>query len=285
MDVRSLVEHAFPSRRQCYTSRDSILYALSVGCSTDPLAAHDLCYTYERDLKTLPTQVCVLGHPGFWYQDPKFKIDWVRLLHGAQTIEMLRPLPAEGEVRAEYRVAGVNDKGPERGAILVLEKTLYNDRTGEVISRIGSTTVMRGDGGCGSFGEDAARPAPMPEGEPDYMVDLVTLPQGALLYRLNGDANPLHADPAVAAAAGFERPILHGLCSMGVAGRGLVHLFCDGDADRLAKMAVRFTSPVFPGETLRVEAWRDGDRIPFRMRVVERDVLVLNGCEAKVRGS
>ncbi|WP_419825769.1 MaoC/PaaZ C-terminal domain-containing protein [Sphingomonas sp.] len=283
MNVELLVEHAFPVQRQNYSIKDSILYALSVGCSTDPLRAEDLRYTYERDLKTLPTQACVLGHPGFWYQDPKFGIDWVRILHGGQSIEMLQPLPPEGEIRAEYRVTGVDDKGPERGAILFLEKTLFNERTGDVISRIGSTTVMRGDGGCGSFGRKPAPAAPMPEGEPGYMTALTTLPQGALLYRLNGDSNPIHADPAVAAAAGFDKPILHGLCSMGVAAKGLVDLFCYGDADRLTSMAVRFTSPVFPGETLRVEAWREEDRIPFRLRAVERDVLVLNACEAKVR--
>ena len=282
MDIRAVVEHALAPQTQLYSPKDTILYALSVGFSADPLSAEDLRFTYEHELRALPTMACVLAHPGFWFRDPRYEIDWVRILHGGQSIEMLRPLPPSGEFRAEYEVVGIDDKGPDRGAVMQQEKRLFDNKSGELIGRIRSTVLLRGDGGCGSFGEKADPATPMPVGEPQFRNDLSTTPNAALLYRLNGDSNPIHADPAAAAAAGFPRPILHGLCTMGVACRGLVQLFCAGEASRLKDMKVRFTKPVFPGETLRLEAWRVDERILFRVRVIERDVIAMDNCEARI---
>ena len=282
MDVQMVREKALSTQTQRYTAKDTILYALSVGFSADPLAADELRYTYEEDLRALPTMACVLAHPGFWFRDPSYGIDWVRILHGGQRIDMLRPLPPSGEVRAAYEVIGVDDKGEGRGAVMQQEKRLYEAGSGELIARVRSTVLLRGDGGCGGFGEKPGPAVVMPEGEPERRDDLFTMPNAALLYRLNGDANPIHADPAAAAAAGFPRPILHGLCTMGIACRGLVQTFCGGDASRLQDMSVRFTKPVFPGETLRLETWRRDGRILFRMRVVERDVIAMDSCEAGI---
>ena len=282
MDLQAVMTNALLPQTQRYTAKDTILYALSVGFSSDPLDADDLRYPYEDDLRALPTMTCVLAHPGFWFRDPRYGIDWVRILHGGQSIEMLRPLPPSGEVRAEFEVISVDDKGEDRGAIMQQEKRLYEVGSDELIGRIRSTILLRGDGGCGSFGEKPAPIVVMPEGEPELRHDLPTAPSAALLYRLNGDTNPIHADPAAAATAGFPRPILHGLCTMGVACRGLVETVCGGDASRLTGMSVRFTKPVFPGETLRLESWRREDTIAFRMRVLERDVIAMNNCEARI---
>ncbi len=285
MDVNAVMTEALPVQTHRYTAKDSMFYALSVGFSADPLSATDLRYSYEQDLITLPTMVCVLAHPGFWFKDPRYAIDWVRILHGGQTIEMLRPLPPEGEVRAEYKVIAIDDKGAERGAVLTQEKLLYDNLSDELVARIRSTVVLRGDGGCGSFGEKPAPAVAVPDDrQPDVMRDLPTFPSQALFYRLNGDSNPIHADPKVAASAGFPKPILHGLCTMGIACRAVVQAFCDGDSSRLRAMNVRFTNPVFPGETLRLEAFVESERILFRLRVIERDVLAMNACEARVIG-
>jgi acyl dehydratase len=269
---------------QDYGAKDSILYALGVGFGLDPNAPGDLHFTYEGRLRAVPTMTCVLAHPGFWFKDPVYKIDWVKILHGGQEIEMLRPLPPAGRVRAEYRILSVDDKGSEKGAILTQEKTLYDlTNGGAVIGKIKSVVMLRGDGGCGSFGEKAGPPLKTPEGTAAVVLDLKMFPQAALLYRLNGDWNPIHADPEIAGTAGFPRPILHGLCTMGVACRGLLVEFCGHDPTRLKRMKVRFTRPVFPEETLRLEAWPEFEgRIVFRLRAVERDLIVMDGCEAIV---
>jgi acyl dehydratase len=285
MDLQALIDNPLPDREQDYDVRDTILYALGLGYGHDPDATDELLYTYEKNLQAVPTMACVLAHPGFWYQNPNYKVDWVKLLHGGQTIEMVRPLPPSGRVKASYKVISVDDKGAEKGAVLTQEKVLSDAVSGELIGRIRSVTVLRGDGGCGSFGDKAPAVLKPPQGDPPVVVDVPTSLQAALLYRLNGDLNPIHADPEIARKAGFPRPILHGLCTMGVACRGLLATLCDDDPMRLARMSVRFTKPVFPGETLRLEAWPGGTNILFRLRAVERDLLVMDSCEATLRAA
>ncbi|HEX7389911.1 MAG TPA: MaoC/PaaZ C-terminal domain-containing protein, partial [Acidiphilium sp.] len=257
-----------------------ILYALSTGLGHDPLDARQLDFVdHHRALRALPWMAVVLGHPGFWLSDPRTGIDAVRVVHGEQGIECFRPLPVEGEIVGRTRITGLVDKGKGRGALLYSEKQVTDAASGERLAITRSTTFLRGDGG---FGGSSASPSPpprpvhsTPETPPDFTVDLPTRPEQALLYRLNGDDNPLHADPAFAARAGFPRPILHGLCTLGVVAHALLRALGDYDTGSFQSLALRFSAPVLPGETIRTEIWRSG---AFRALVPERDtVVVTNG--------
>jgi acyl dehydratase len=253
-----------------------MLYALSVGACTDPLDRGALCLVYEEGLQTLPSMACVLAHPGFWFRQPELGVDWVRLVHGEQRFRLQAPLPPEGEVLGRYRVTGVVDKGPASGALVYFRKTLHG-ADGAELGSTDSTFFLRGDGGCGSYGEPGPELAAVPGTTPDGALEFATPPIAALYYRLNGDYNPLHADPEVARKAGFPRPILHGLCTYGVACQSLVRSVCGGEAGRLRGMAARFTRPVFPGETIRTEWWLGGEGTAhFRCLSVERGELVLD---------
>jgi acyl dehydratase len=222
----------------------------------------------------------VLGYPGFWLKDPKVGADWKKVLHGEQGLVIHKPIPASGTVVGTSRVTGLIDKGADKGALLLSERVVSDRATGDKLATLTSTTFMRGDGGFDrSYGETEP-PHRLPERLPDASIDLATLPQAALIYRLSGDYNPLHADPKVASAAGFKAPILHGLCSFGVAGRALIKACCGGDATRLKSMHLRFSAPLYPGETIRTEIWQDADGISFRARCVERDLVILNNGRA-----
>jgi len=277
MDHDTLMAYRPPDVRQHLTPRDAILYALSVGYGQDPGDTRQLGFVdHHRTLQAVPTLATVLAHPGFWMADPATGIDAVQLVHGEQGIVLHRPLPTEGEIIGRTRITGLIDKGPGRGALLYSEKVLTLADTGEALATLTSTTVLRGDGGFGGPAGPIRPPHPMPDGPPDWTMDLPTRPEQALLYRLNGDDNPLHADPALAARAGYPRPILHGLCTLGVVGYALLARLGGYDPARFQQMHLRFTAPVFPGETIRTEGWHGG---AFRARVVERDVIVINnGC-------
>nr|WP_249158124.1 MaoC/PaaZ C-terminal domain-containing protein [Bradyrhizobium jicamae] len=204
-------------------------------------------------------------------------------MHGEQSFDIHNPIPAEGTVRANYEIAAVADKGAGKGAILHLVKTLDDAATGARLATVRSVLFLRGDGGCGSFGEVPADPAGIPEQAPSQTTDIPTLPQSALIYRLSGDYNPIHADPDAAAKAGFDRPILHGLCTLGVATRAVLATFADGKPARLASLSARFSRPVYPGETIRTEFFPAGNQVRFRSRVIERDVVVLDRGTAVLR--
>ncbi len=278
IDYETLLNYNLPDVRQHVTPRDTILYALSVGFGQDPLDPRQLDFVdHHRALRAVPMAAVVLGHSGLWLTDPATGVDAVQLVHGEQGIVMHRPLPTSGEVIGRTRVTGLVDKGPGRGALLYTEKQLFLASTGERLATATSTTFLRGDGGFGGPSGPVQPPHPMPDGPPDWTMDLPTRPEQALLYRLNGDDNPLHADPAFAARAGFPRPILHGLCTLGVIGHALLATLGGYDPVRFQEMHLRFTAPVFPGETIRTEGWHDGS---FRARAVERDVVVVNNGRA-----
>jgi acyl dehydratase len=265
---------AIPEVRQRLTKRDAILYALSVGVGQDPLDRRQLDFVdHKRLLRALPSMAVVLGHPGFWLGNPATGVDAVRLVHGEQGIELFAELPVEGEVIGATRVTGLVDKGVGKGVLLYSEKELRNAASGQLIARTRSTTFLRGDGGFGGPDGPIRAPHAMPDTAPDIVLDLPTRPEQALLYRLNGDDNPLHSDPDVAAKAGFPRPILHGLCTLGIVMHALLRGLADYRAERVQALDLRFSSPVFPGETIRTEMWRGG---AFRARVVERDLIVIN---------
>jgi acyl dehydratase len=203
-------------------------------------------------------------------------IDMTKQVHGEQRIRIHRPLPAAATVVARTRVTDLFDKGPGKGLVLVFETELTDKATGARLATNVATSFARGEGGIGGPNGSPPPPHPVPSRAPDTVFEQKTLPQQALLYRLCGDRNLLHADPAYAARGGFERPILHGLCTFGHAAAAVVRKCADYDADRVGELAVRFTRPVLPGETLRTEMWRDGAVVSFRSRVLERDAVVLD---------
>jgi acyl dehydratase len=277
------MSYEIPEVRQILTPRDVVFYALSVGFGQDPLDLRQLDFVDEdRPLRAVPTQSVVLAHPGFWLADPKTGVDAVRVVHGEQRIVMHRPLPIEGEVIGRTRVTGLVDKGPGRGALMYSQKDVVDAKSGELLATTRSTTFLRGDGGFGGPDGPVEPPHMLPDAPPDVVVAMPTRPEQALYYRLNGDDNPLHADPALAAKAGFPRPILHGLCTLGVVGHALLRTLGDYDDARFQELAMRFSAPVYPGETIDVEIWNDGS---FRARVRERDAVVVNNGYAAFSGA
>jgi acyl dehydratase len=224
----------------------------------------------------------VLGYPGFWVKDLDTGIDWVKVLAGEHSFRLHRPLPPSGVIVGRTCVVDVIDKGPGKGAIMYSERAILDKESGDLIATVEQTTVCRGDGGFGGPPREQRPAHAIPDRAPDFVCDLPTRPEMALIYRLSGDPNPLHVDPAVAKAAGFPRPILHGLGTFGVAGHAILKGLCAHDPVRLIAMAGRFSAPVFPGEAIRTELWRDGSVVSFRSRVVERNVVALNNGRAEV---
>jgi acyl dehydratase len=275
LDPQKLLNWQFPEIEHTYTEKDTILYALGLGCGSDPQAPDDLRFVYEKGLLALPTMAVVLAYPGNWLESAESTADYSKVLHGEQYLTLHRPLSPAGTVLGRTRIVDLLDKGRDKGAVLFTERSLIDKTSGAPIATMTSVAMLRGDGGFG--GKPGPQPPPhrLPETAPALSVDLRTHPNSALIYRLSGDRNPLHADPKAAAAGGFRMPILHGLCTFGVAGRALIQAG-GGDPARLRSMQVRFSAPVFPGETIRTEMWPEGGRISFRARVVERDVVVLN---------
>ena len=281
INYEHLLALRIPEVRQAYTEKDAILYALGIGLGRDPLDEDELPFVYEKSLKVLPTFAAVLGWPGFWVRDLATGIDWVKVVAGEQGLVLHRPLTRRGTVIGRTRVTEIIDKGAGKGALVYSERALIDAETGEQIVAVTQTTFCRGDGGFGGPARTAPPVHVVPQRAPDIVCERPTRPEAALIYRLSGDPNPLHADPAVARAAGFARPILHGLATFGIACHGILKSLCDSDVTWLKAISGRFSAPVFPGETIRTEMWRDGAVVSFRARVVERDVMALdNGrCE------
>lgn len=282
MNLDALVRHRFEPKTSRYTARDTILYALSVGAGTEAAAADELGLVYEENLQPLPTMAAVLAHPGLWIAAPEFAVTVSRLLHGEQRLDVERPLPPEGEIVAEYGVHSVVDKGEGKGALVYFEKRIADAATGQHLCTATQALFLRADGGCGNYG---VAPPPLVEDaldKPEFTAELHTASYAALLYRLNGDRNPIHVDPAAARAAGFERPILHGLCTYGVVGYLLTRSVCNYQPQRIQSLAARFISPVFPGETIRVEGRRDGAQLHFRASVPARKQVVLSHGIARI---
>jgi len=271
-----------PDVKRTYTKRDPIFYALSLGFGQDPMSDDELSFVLENDLKVLPTFPVVVAQPGFWARELDSGIDWVKVVHGEHNLILHKPLPTAGTVTSHTRVVDAIDKGSGKGALVISERTINDKATGELYATIVQTTFARGDGGFGGPQRPSPAPHALPDRAPDLTCDLPTRPEMALLYRWNADMNPLHADPAIAKAAGFPRPILHGLATFGVAGHAILKTLCGYDPARFKSIAGRFSSPVFPGETIRTEMWRDGPIVSFRARLVERDVVVLNNGRAEI---
>ncbi|HTP90900.1 MAG TPA: MaoC/PaaZ C-terminal domain-containing protein [Xanthobacteraceae bacterium] len=272
-----------PPAEHSYGPKDCMLYALGIGLGHDPMNEDELPFVYEKNLKVLPTMAAVLGYVGFWARDRDTGIDWVKIVNGEQGVTLHRPLKGQNTVIGRQRVVEVIDKGAGKGALVMSERKVTDKATGELVATVTQTTFCRADGGFGGPPRTAPEPHPIPTRAPDAVCDLATRPEAALIYRLSGDRNPLHAEPAAAKLAGYPRPIMHGLGNFGIAGHAVLKTMCGYDTDRLVAFACRFSAPVFPGETLRTEMWRDGAVVSFRSRVVERDVIAVNNGRAEVK--
>ncbi len=282
MNLQKILSHQFKPIEHALNARDCMLYAAGIGLGARPEHPGDLQFLYENGLKVFPSFANVIAHPGGWIQAPELEVDWVRLLHGEQAYEIHRPFQPGKTYIGTFQVTDVVDKGEGKGALVLMRKTLREAGSEKPVSTVTSTYFLRGDGGCGGTSTAAPAPHVLPERAPDGTCVLATLPQAALIYRLSGDYNPIHADPEMARKAGFERPILHGLCSLGVATRAIVQAVCDDQADRLKSFRVRFSAPVYPGETMATDYWVDGPVVSFRSRVPEREVVVLNNGRAEI---
>lgn len=249
-----------PPNRHAWSSTDAILYALGVGAgSIDPL--EELAFTTENsqglDQQVLPTMVVVLGAGGSGALGGVGSFNPAMLVHGEESFTIHSPIPVEGEVETVGEITGIYDKG--KGAVIEMTSVSTDVATGDPLFTGVTSVFIRGEGGFGGDRGPSAAANAVPERDPDHVVTYATRPDQALLYRLSGDRNPLHADPTFAAMGGFDRPILHGLCTYGFTGRALLHTLCGSDPTRFTGMAGRFSSPVFPGEDLTVRMWATGD--------------------------
>lgn len=275
LDVATLEKYVVPIARDDVDPRDAILYALGVGAGlSSDLDETD--FLFERDLQILPTMALVLGTPGFWAMAPQSGLDWINILHGEQRLKLFEPLEPGIVLEGQTRVTALADKGPGKPALIQATKELRT-LSGLMVARSSEVWVVRGAGGFGGDRVLAEDPLPpVPERDPDFEIDLPTSLAQAAIYRLSGDRNPLHIDAATASQAGYDRPILHGLCTMGLAARALIHTCCNGVASRLHEISVRFTGPVFPGDTIRTHVWQNGRDLHFRCDAIERGVRVID---------
>ncbi|WP_404478036.1 MaoC/PaaZ C-terminal domain-containing protein [Novosphingobium sp. BL-52-GroH] len=256
--------------RTVIAERDAMLYALSIGLGDDPTDPFDLRYTYERDLAVFPTMaLVVMAAPG-WLGDPRTGISWNHVVHGAEHLVIHQDLPLHRPITARLHVAEIFDR-EDKGALLVLERRL-SDADGAPLATIRQQVLCRADGGFGGARGGVPR-RPVPDRAPDRVVE-VALPRfAALFYRLNQDRNPLHVDPAYAGAAGFPRPIMHGLGTFGFAVAAILRAIGGG---RVTEAGVRFAGPVYPGETLALSVWEEPGCMAFRGVVEARGAVGLD---------
>lgn len=260
-----------PAVEFSWTSSDVLLYHLALGAGSRPTDPAELRYTHEDDLHVLPTFGVVA--PSLRQTEapkvsfPGIDIDLAKVLHGSQEITVHQPIPVEGAAVSRGRIADIHDKGR---AAVIWQETETVDLEGNPLFTTRSSIFAVGEGGFGGQRGPSTR-LDLPDRAPDAVLDTPTLPQQALLYRLCGDRNPLHADPAFAARAGFDQPILHGLCSYGMVAKSVIDGLLDADPTRVASFGVRFTGVAFPGETLRTSVWSEDGRFVLRTVAPERD--------------
>ncbi len=290
IDYAALKAWTFEDIVQTYGTDDCIRYALALGLGSDPVDPHQLRFTSDDAAGTpwaLPTMAVVLGYPGSWMRDPATGIDFGKIVHGEEGVVWHAPIPAAGTVRAVHRITRIVDKGPGRGAVVTYDKDLFDASSDALLATVTHSTFARGDGGFATDAQPgdapATAPPPVPSRAPAQVIDVATLAQQALLYRLCGDRNPLHSDPPTARAAGFERPILHGLCTWGIVGHALLAHCGGSDPARLQRLFARFSAPVFPGETLRIELHEVGSDVRFRVHSLDRNRVVLDHGHAMFR--
>ena len=276
MDLSAVGKELTPATFE-YTQKDVMLYALGVGATTD-----ELDFVYEKNLKVLPTYAVIPGMSAMGgMQDAMKDVPMTMLVHGEQRIELLGPIPTSGKLTGKGRIAAIYDKGS--GALLVVDSET-RDESGNVIFKNSFGAFIRGEGGFGGDrGPSASSKNVPPERTPDHTVEYKTLPQQAAIYRLSGDNNPLHVDPEFAKMGGFDKPILHGLCTFGHVGRAILHACCGGDPTRLKDFEVRFSGVVFPGETIVTDIWQEpSNKLIIQARTAERGDPVISNAAATI---
>lgn len=287
VDVETILNHQFPAITMTYTERDVSLYALGVGAPADPLDQKELQFVYERsseDFKALPTFAVL--YPSRVIDElltgdlPGLRFNPMMLLHGEQFTEVYGALPTAATITCKPRVSAIYDKGS--GALVMTDVPCF-DQNDKLIAFNQMSMFIRGIGGFGGDRGPSGGGNEPPQRSPDVIIRQQTKPDQALIYRLSGDINPLHADPMMAAFGGFDRPILHGLCSFGFSARAVLKAFCENDVTRFKNIKARFVKHVFPGETLITEMWRESDtRVIFQTRVAERDAIAISAASVEL---
>jgi len=282
IDYHTLRNWRIPDIARSYDHRDTIIYALGLGLGQDPNDANQLRFVLEDRLCAMPAMAIVLAYPADWFSAPGTGVDYSRVVHAEQSFTIHRKIPVAANVLGQIRVTDIYDKGADVGALMCTECEITDQDSGELLCTLTSSSMARADGGFGGQNVPSKSVAFIPQEPPHASCDIPTAPQAALIYRLSGDLNPLHCDPEPARRSGFDRAILHGRCTFGIACWALVRTCCDYDQQRLQSMSVRFCGPVYPGETLRTEIWRQGQTVNFRTWVVERNALVLSHGQATI---
>jgi acyl dehydratase len=277
IDPAALLALDMPETAQRYEWRDCALYALGVGAGFCPEDPAGLAFLDDRHPRALPSLATILGFGRFWIERVPTGIDPAGVLHAEQGLRILSPIPPVGTASRRIRVVGVEDRGPGHGAFVLTEETVRHVETGRDLAQLTSTILCRREGGCGSLGRARATPPVMPDRPADDIVEIAGWPQQAHVYRLSGDLNPLHSDPAFARAAGFAGPVLHGLATFGTVCRTLMAGECGNDPERVAAQHVRFSGAVYPGERLSLRLWRERPAdILFELWSTDRAVKILD---------
>ncbi|NYT79286.1 3-alpha,7-alpha,12-alpha-trihydroxy-5-beta-cholest-24-enoyl-CoA hydratase [Alcaligenaceae bacterium] len=276
LDPKILLQWSFPLMRCTYTEDDAIRYALSVGVGADPTDERQLAFVTQEGGGVLPALATILAPPGPWTRDNRTGITRSKLVHGEQTLKLFKPLPSAGNVVSQTRVEAVVDRGKDRGAVIYVARDIRVEGTGELLAKLRSASVCRADGGFNGSMQAPYRLPETPVGPFDESVHLQTQPNFALWYQLNGDRNPLHTSPRYAKNAGFERPILHGLCTFGIASQLLLGVLGEYRQSAFQEIGGRFSAPAYPGDTLEVRIWREDREAFFQVWAVERNVKVLD---------
>lgn len=266
IDPNLLMRHEIPVVRQKYTAKDTMLYALGLGLGRRSSASHaqEMRFVYEKELAALPTMGLVLGYPGLWMADPSTGIDVKKMLHGGQIVRVAKALPVEGDIVGTSKIVSIVDKGPGRDAVVVTRRQVTDAASGELLCELDVISVLRGQGGFGGENTGAITFAKVPDRGADVVEHFDIDERAALLYRLSGDFNPLHVDDALAGSVGFAQPILHGLCTLGLAVCMVSKGALDWRVERIRSIDARFTAPTYPGQRLRTEVWRHDGGLFFR---------------------
>jgi acyl dehydratase len=272
-----------PDGHSSYTKDQVILYHLGLGAGVPATDPKELEYTYEKNLKVLPSFAVIpsFGSMVGINNVPGLQFNFAMLLHGEQEVILHRPLPVEARLATSAHIPEIYDKG--KAALVILETAAKDEASGQPLWTNRYSMFIRGEGGFGGdSGPKVGNAAP--ERAPDGVVERKTLPQQALIYRLSGDKNPLHADPEFAKLGGFDTPILHGLCSYGIACKAIVDQVLGGDVARVARYQARFAGVAFPGETYRIAYWKDGaKRILLEASSVERNAKIISNAVIELR--
>jgi acyl dehydratase len=278
-DPQRMLDWDFGEQRHSYDARDAIVYALGVGLPIAPGESDDLNFLLEDRLRVLPAFAVTLATPGMWPKRPELEIDWVKVLHMAHAARFETPLPPAATVISRAQITELYDRGSDKGSVCVLRRQVHDADDGRLYCTIDQTVAMRGNGGFGGQPLPRVARPQMPARAPDHAETVRTSARAALMYRLSGDTNPLHADYDVARRAGYDRPILHGLASYGTACAVMLRAFCGGEPARMKSLDLRFAGVVMPGDALDFSCWKEDGRVLFEVRVGGRPVIDQGVCE------